>query len=153
MTTLIITIVILSWIASAVVRTASDKRTRKQFRENNTRWEQQYAWNAKQETINEKTAAKLRKHDEEIRKLKQAMLVAEVDIKSANERMSYLYSLLDIAERQQRDAHPGSKSDEKAQRKIMALRNQIATAKKNQIKSKSKYNELKFKMSELEEVA
>lgn len=153
MTALVITIVILSWIASAVVRTASDKRTRKQFRENNTRWEQQYAWNAKQETINEKTAAKLRKHDEEIRKLKQAMLVAEVDIKSANERMSYLYSLLDIAEKQQRDAHPGSKSDEKAQRKIMALRNQIATAKKNQIKSKSKYNELKFKMSELEEVA
>ena len=146
----VVYIVLFCWIISAVIRSKKFKRQESrvaQVKKEQMRLakevEKHEAWLLKHD-------AEIRKNAEDIRKLKQAMLVAEVDIKNANERMTNLYSLLDIAEKQQRDAHPGSKSDEAAQRKIMTIRNQLATAKKSKIKAKSKYNELKFKMEELE---
>lgn len=91
---------------------------------------EQEKWNARQEELNRKQAEQLRKHDEQIRKLQFQMEQAQADIETERERISGLYALLDIAQAQQAAAHPGSKSDEAAQRKIITLTAQIAASEK-----------------------
>ena len=91
---------------------------------------EQEKWNARQEELNRKEAEQIRKHDEQIRKLQFQMAQAQADIEAERERISGLYALLDIAEANQAAAHPGSRADETAQRKIISLTAQIAASEK-----------------------
>ena len=91
---------------------------------------EQEKWNARQEELNRKEAEQIRKHDEQIRKLQFQMAQAQADIETERERISGLYALLDIAEANQAAAHPGSRADETAQRKIISLTAQIAASEK-----------------------
>ena len=91
---------------------------------------EQEKWNARQDELNRKEAEQIRKHDEQIRKLQFQMAQAQADIEAERERISGLYALLDIAEANQAAAHPGSRADETAQRKIISLTAQIAASEK-----------------------
>ena len=84
----------------------------------------------------EKQAAMLAKHDEEIEKLKFRMAQAESDIEHFTEQIANLYALLDIEQMAQASAVPGSKEDSKHQRKIITLTNQIHTAESRLEKAK-----------------
>ena len=84
----------------------------------------------------EKQAAMLAKHEEEIEKLKFRMAQAESDIEHYTEQLANLYALLDIEEMAQSSAVPGSKEDAKHQRKIITLTNQIHTAETRLEKAK-----------------
>ena len=55
---------------------------------------------------------------------------AEADIAAGQERIASLYALMDLAAAQQAQATPGSAEDERAQRKIISLQNQIHAAER-----------------------
>ena len=124
MTALIITLLI-AWIASAAVRTARDRHTRKQFRENNIRWEQQYAWNAKQEAVNRKQAEINRKTEERLRKAEFTLSQAIGDIEFQKDRLAQLDAQRDYLMLLQSGTVPGGKEHTKYQTKIMTIDNQI----------------------------
>ena len=84
----------------------------------------------------EKHAAMLKKHEEEIAKLKFRMAQAESDIEHFTEQLGNLYALLDIEEMARSSAVPGSAEDAKHQRKIITLTNQIHTAETRLEKAK-----------------
>ncbi len=78
-----------------------------------------------------------RQHREQIRQAEQLAALnfrisqAEVDIANGQERTAGLYALLDLALAAQHNATPGSPEEERAQRKILSLTNQInATERK-----------------------
>lgn len=123
---------------------------------NRIRWKQQRAWN---ETTTEDTKAiqkelekhekQLAKHEAEIEKLKATAKAALFDYNAATEKMNRLYALLDMAEQQQRDAHPGSKGDEKAMRKVSTLMGQLDAAEKKREMAKDKYTAATKKLEEV----
>ena len=123
---------------------------------NRIRWKQQRAWN---ETTTEDTKAiqkelekhekQLAKHEAEIEKLKATAKAALFDYSAATEKMNRLYALLDMAEQQQRDAHPGSKGDEKAMRKVSSLLGQLDAAEKKREMAKDKYTAATKKLQDV----
>ena len=123
---------------------------------NRIRWKQQRAWN---ETTTEDTKAiqkelekhekQLAKHEAEIEKLKATAKAALFDYNAATEKMNRLYALLDMAEQQQRDAHPGSKGDEKAMRKVSTLLGQLDAAEKKREMAKDKYTAATKKLQDV----
>ena len=98
----------------------------------------------------EKHEKQLAKHEAEIEKLKATAKAAQFDYTAATEKINRLYALLDIAEQQQRDAHPGSKGDEKAMRKVSTLCGQLDAAEKKRELAKDKYTAA---MKKLQDVA
>lgn len=144
MTALVISVVLISWIASAIVRKADKKRRAEEIARISAEIRQQKAEQKRQATEQarqakelEKHEAMLLKHEEEIRKLNTQITIARKDIEDETANLSRLYGLLDIAEQKQRDAHPGSKSDEAAMRKVMSLNKQISASEKRIIKAKA----------------
>lgn len=136
----ITTLVLIIWVISTAIRASSERKRRDQI----ARMKMEMAnakirakqiadlekEQARQARELEKHEAMLRKHEEQIAKLEHQMAQAEADIISERERISGLYALLDIAESNQASAVPGSKQDEAAQRKIITLTAQIASAEK-----------------------
>lgn len=84
----------------------------------------------RQKQEQQRQAEILRRHEEQIQKLRFQIEQATADITAEQNRLSQLFALLDIAEATQAAAEPGSKADEQAQRKIMTLENQIHTTEK-----------------------
>lgn len=80
-------------------------------------------------------AEQLAKHEAQIAALEFKMTQAEADIAAESERISALYALLDLAAADQAAAIPGSKADERAQRKIISLNAQIHAAEKRKAKA------------------
>ena len=72
----------------------------------------------------------LRRHEEQISKLRFQIAQAQHDIETERNRINKLYALLDLAQAKQAETIPGSKTDEQAQRKILSLEAQISTAEK-----------------------
>ena len=142
MTTLIITAVIILWIGSATVRTINDRRARRQFRENNARWQQQYAWNAKQEEINRKT-------DERLHKVEFALAQAVSDISFLRDRLAQLDAQRDYYMLQQSGTVPGGKEHTKWQNKIMVIDNQIHTTENKLSKAEFNKAEAERKLREV----
>ena len=86
--------------------------------------------NRKFEIETERIKREVERQAEQLAKLTFQIEEAEADILTAQQRISQLYGLLDIAEANRAAATPGSKQDESAQRKIISLENQIAAAEK-----------------------
>ena len=89
----------------------------------------------------------LRKHEEQISKLEYKMAEAKAVIESERDRIGKLYGLLDIAEAEHYAAVPGSKADEKAQRKIITLENQIERAEAKIRKAQFEHAQAQQKLS------
>ena len=148
----VIIMVLIVWFVSAIVRAKQQQRMERIEAEQRRAKQVQIAQakeQARQAKELEKHEAMLLKHEEEIRKLKSAKVQAEVDLKLANERMNQLYALLDIAEKQEAACGRGGKEQEKAARKIMAIRSQLAAAKKKQLKAKQVIREANIKLKEV----
>lgn len=90
----------------------------------------------RQKQEQQRQAEILRRHEEQIEKLRFQIEQATADITAEQTRLSQLFALLDIAEANQAAAEPGSKADEQAQRKIIALENQIHATEKRIEKAK-----------------
>ena len=130
---------------------------------NRIRWKQQREWNETATTDTkaikaeqqrqakelEKHEKQLAKHEAEIEKLKATAKAALFDYNAATEKMNRLYALLDMAEQQQRDAHPGSKGDEKAMRKVSSLLGQLDAAEKKREMAKDKYTAATKKLQDV----
>lgn len=156
MTALVISVVLISWIASAIVRKADKKRRAEEIarisaeiRQQKAEQKKQAAEQARQAKELEKHEAMLLKHEEEIRKLKTQAKLARMDIKAENEKLGNLYALLDNAEQKQRDAHPGSKADEAAMRKVMSLQGQIRASGKRLVKAEEALRTAERKLKEV----
>lgn len=156
MTALVISVVLISWIASAIVRKADKKRRAEEIarisaeiRQQKAEQKRQAAEQARQAKELEKHEAMLLKHEEEIRKLKTHATLARKDIETEKEALQSLYALLDMAQQKQRDAHPGSKADEAAQRKVMSLNKQISASEKRIIKAKATIENAERKLKEV----
>ena len=67
----------------------------------------------------------IQQNTEQIQKLSFQIEQLTADIRAETNRLSKLYALLDVSLKAQADAVPGTPADEKAQRKIIALDNQI----------------------------
>ena len=63
------------------------------------------------------------------------MTQAEADIAAESERIASLYALMDIAEGGRTAALPGSKADERAQKKIISYQSAIHAAEKRKAKA------------------
>ena len=95
------------------------------------RKEQEKLWKEQQ-----KQADQIAKHERRIADLEQKMVQAEADIEHWTQQVGNLYGLLDVAEMEQHSAVPGSKKDLTAQKRIVALNNQIHTAESKLSKAK-----------------
>lgn len=82
----------------------------------------------KLEREQQRQAEQLAKHEERLEKLEYRLSAAEADIEHWSEQIGNLYALLDIEMAEQAGAVPGSKTDIKCQKRIIALNNQIHTA-------------------------
>ena len=156
----IVTIGLIIWAISAYRRKAAEQRraeeiARLQAEMRRRKAEEAYLKKVQREQAQEqarlaresaKHEAMLLKHEEEIRKLKTQMKLARKDIEDERETLCGLYTLLDIAEQKQRDAHPGSKADEAAQRKVMALKKQISASEKRIIKAQDTIENAEHKL-------
>lgn len=154
----IIVIVLISWVTSALIRSAETNRQARQQariraeqqrqkeelrqqREESREWARQQVEiqreqirlaqeQEKQAREQARQAEQLAKHEARIARLEFDMMQAQADIETERERINGLYALLDIAEAAQAAATPGSKADEAAQRKVISLTGQIAAAEK-----------------------
>ena len=161
--TIIVTIALIIWAVSAYRRKREEERRAEQIARINAEMrrrkaeeaylkaeqKRQAAEQARQAKELEKHEAMLLKHEEEIRKLKTQAKLARMDIKAENEKLGNLYALLDIAEQKQRDAHPGSKADEAAMRKVMSLQSQIRASGKRVIKAEEALRTAERKLKEV----
>ena len=95
----------------------------------------------------EKHEAWLKKHDEEIAKLRHKLTSAESDIAHWSEQIGNLYALLDIEQANQASALPGSKTDIKAQKSIITLTNQIHAAEQRLSKAEFERDNAQRKLS------
>ena len=84
----------------------------------------------------QKQAEQIAKHERRIADLEHKMVQAESDIEHWTQQVCNLYALLDVAEAEQASAVPGSKTDLAAQKRIVALNNQIHTAETKLSKAK-----------------
>ena len=87
---------------------------------------QEQMW-MEQARADERRDAQLAKHEEQINKLRFQVSKATADIQFLNEQINQFYGLLDIALAEQAGAVPGSKSDIKYQKQILALTGKIHT--------------------------
>ena len=94
----------------------------------------------------ERHSAMLRKHDEEIEKLKFRMDQAESDIEHWKSQVGNLYALLDLAQDELDQAIVGGKNQAKAQKKIITLNNQIHAAESRLAKAEYIKAEAKRKL-------
>lgn len=76
----------------------------------------------------ERQAAQLAKHEERIAKMEFALEKANYDIAFLQERVENLRGCIEDADRIRREAKPGSKQEQAAINRIMALQNQLHTA-------------------------
>ena len=133
----IITIVLIIWALSAYGQKKDAEKNAKQMARIKAEQKRQATEQARQAKELEKHDAMIQKHEEEIRKLKTQATLARKDIEAEKEALQSLYALLDMAQQKQRDANPGSKADEAAQRKVMSLNKQISASEKRIIKAKA----------------
>ena len=84
----------------------------------------------------ERQAAQLAKHEKRLADLEFKAKEAEANISHWKEQLGRLYALLDIEEAEQAGALPGSKTDLRCQKKIIALENQIHAAEARVEKAK-----------------
>ena len=94
-------------------------------------------WQKRQDAINRQAEAdRIRLEKEQARQAEQLselsfrIAQAEADIEAWRERVSSLYAIMDLVAAQQAQATPGSADDERAQRKIIALQDQIHTTER-----------------------
>ena len=156
MTTLIITIVILGWIASALIRSSEAKKHAKrearireeqkrqreelrQQREDAKEWARQQVEMqreqirlAKEQERQAKELAKheawLVKHDEEIAKLNFRMNQAEEDIEFLRDKIKRLNKLAELEELERDSCVRYGREYQKHEKKVIALENQIRVA-------------------------
>lgn len=76
----------------------------------------------------ERQAAQLAKHEERIAKMEFALEKANYDIAFLKERVENLKGCIEDTDRIRREAKPGSKQEQAAINRIMALQNQLHTA-------------------------
>ena len=95
----------------------------------------------------ERQAAVLAKHEEQLARLEFRMGQAESDIKHWKEQLCTLYNLLDIEEAEQAALVPGSKAHTQREKNIMALRGKIHTAESRLSKAKFEHKMCKDKLS------
>lgn len=167
--TIIVTIALIIWAVSAYKRKREEERRAEQIARINAEMRRRKAEEAylkaeqkrqdqeqrrqateqaRQAKELERHEAMLLKHEEEIRKLKTQAKLARMDIKAENEKLGNLYALLDIAQQKQMDAHPGSKADEAAMRKVMSLQSQIRASGKRIAKAKDTLRNAERKLKE-----
>ena len=145
----VICIVLISWFASALIRSSEAKKQAKreanrkreqaqikaelrEQREEAREWARQQV-EMQREQIRlarevEKHEAWLVKHDAEIEALQFKMSKAESDIEHWKEQIGNLYALLDIAQAEMESALVGGKIQTKYQKQVISLNNQIHTA-------------------------
>lgn len=141
----VIIMVLIVWFFSAIARAKQQQRIERMEAEQKRSKQVQVA-QAKELKAHE---AWLRKHDAEIEKLNRQVMTAQHDIKAAKDDLQYLYGLLDMAEQKQRDAHPGSKSDEAATQKVRSLVKQINAAEKREALAKDRLSSAQKKLREV----
>ena len=110
------------------------------------RWEQQKAWNGRQEKLNTKYEQQLAKHEAEIRKLKHAIAKTNSDIEHWKSQLGNLYALLDVAQDELEQSIVGGKNQSKYQKQVMTYTNQIHAAENKLKDAKFAKEELKRKL-------
>lgn len=177
MTTLIITIVILGWIASAIVRTA-DKRSRERHYAAARNRERSFDYRLReaeietkrllaeskaeteriialekarieQEKWNAKQEEINRKTDERLHKVEFALEQAVSDISFLRDRLAQLDAQRDYYMLQQSGTVPGGKEHTKWQNKIMVIDNQIHTTENKLSKAEFNKAEAERKLREV----
>lgn len=177
MTTIIITIVILGWIASAIVRTA-DKRSRERHYAAARNRERSFDYRLReaeietkrilaeskaeteriialekarieQEKWNAKQEEINRKTDERLRKVEFALAQAVSDISFLRDRLAQLDAQRDYYMLQQSGTVPGGKEHTKWQNKIMVIDNQIHTTENKLSKAEFNKAEAERKLREV----
>ena len=177
MTNLIITLVILGWIASAIVRTADRKRSEKLRKAANKRtneWEYRLREaeletkrilaeskaktdriialekaKAEQERWNARQEEINRKTDERLHKIEFTLAQAVSDIEFLRDRLAQLDAQRDYLMLQQSGTVPGGKEHTKWQTKIMAVDNQIHTTENKLSKAEFNKAEAERKLREV----
>lgn len=177
MTTLIITIVILGWIASAIVRTA-DKRSRERHYAAARNRERSFDYRLReaeietkrimaeskaeteriialekarieQEKWNAKQEEINRKTDERLHKVEFTLAQAVSDIEFLRDRLAQLDAQRDYYMLQQSGTVPGGKEHTKWQNKIMVIDNQIHTTENKLSKAEFNKAEAERKLKEV----
>lgn len=152
----VICIVLISWFASALIRSSEAKKQAKrvaQVKAEQTRQreelrqqrEEAREWARQQVAIQreqmrqakelERHEAWLIKHDEEIEKLQFRMSKAESDIEHWKEQIGNLYALMDVAQNELEQSIVGGKNQTKYQKQIITLNNQIHVAEQRLAKA------------------
>ena len=154
----LIIIIAIIWSASALIRSAQEKRARekaqriayeqerikREVREMKQRANEEVAARIalereqirqakEQERLakeQERQAAQLEKHEEMIRKLEMRMASAESELAFNREQRERLFKLLDIEERERDAAIEGSRTWQAHHKKVISLENQIHTVQK-----------------------
>lgn len=153
---LVITVVLIGWLTSALIRSADKKAQAKrnarivaeqkrqrdelrQQREDAREWARQQVEIQREQMRQakelERHEAWLIKHDEEIEKLQFRMSKAESDIEHWKEQIGNLYALLDVAQNELEQCIVGGKNQTKYQKQVITLNNQIHAAEQRLAKA------------------
>lgn len=153
---LVITVVLIGWLTSALIRSADRKAQAKreariraeqkrqrdelrQQREDAREWARQQVEIQREQMRQakelERHEAWLIKHDEEIEKLQFRMSKAESDIEHWKEQIGNLYALLDVAQNELEQCIVGGKNQTKYQKQVITLNNQIHAAEQRLAKA------------------
>ena len=167
---LVITIVLIGWITSALIRSADKKAQAKrnarivaeqkrqrdelrQQREDAREWARQQVEIQREQMRQakelERHEAWLIKHDEEIEKLQFRMSKAESDIEHWKEQIGNLYALLDVAQNELEQCIVGGKNQTKYQKQVITLNNQIHAAEQRLAKAQFDRDCAERKMKEV----
>jgi len=173
----ILTIVLIAWIASAVIRTADSRHKAKQIQSIKTRqskaedeWKrvlaeskaetdrivalekariEQEKWNWKQEELNRKQAEYNVKMSERMHKAEAKLELAISDITFLRDRLAQLDAQRDYIMLQQSGTVPGGKEHTKYQTKIISIDNQIHTTESRLAKAEFAKAEAERKLREV----
>lgn len=145
----IIAILFTAWIVSIAIRTANERRIRRQFRENDTRWERQYTWNAEQEAINRKQAEKNEKFEAQLRKQKYLLAQATSDIDNLAWKIEEAQKYSEYLETERSKCAPGGKEYFKWQNKLSTNDDKIYRLTKAMNKAQFVKAEAELKLREV----
>lgn len=167
---LVITVVLIGWLTSALIRSADKKAQAKreariraeqkrqrdelrQQREDAREWARQQVEMQREQMRQakelERHEAWLIKHDEEIEKLTDKVNQATEDIEFLRDKVKRLNKLAELEELERDASIPYGKEYQKHEKKLIALENQIRTANRQMEKAYSNRKNAEIKLREV----
>lgn len=138
MAVLVITVVVLAWIASAIVRTADKRWKERLYRESHSGQVQQVV-----------DTGRSQKEEEKLRKQEFILRQAQEEIDAQSYKVERMRNVLESIELERDACIPGSSNYMKYERKAISLENQIKTAIRKINKAEFDVEEAKRKLGEV----